>query len=72
MDEFFNWLEITKRQALPKSSFGKAINYALNQWTKLKMFLEDGHIEIDNNRAERAIRPFVIGRNYVFKEIMCY
>jgi transposase len=67
IDEFSDWLKITKRQALPKSSFGKAIGYTLNQWTKLKMFLEDGHIEIDNNRAERAIRPFVIGRkNFLF------
>jgi hypothetical protein len=47
--------------------FGLAVNYGLNQWAKLVRFLEDGRIEIDNNRAERAIKPFVIGRkNWLF------
>ncbi|VAX05817.1 Mobile element protein, partial [hydrothermal vent metagenome] len=36
-------------------------------WPKLTLYLEDGHIEIDNNVAENAIRPFVIGRkNFLF------
>lgn len=47
---------------LPKSATGKAMTYALNQWTALQTFLEDGRLEIDNNRAERRIKPFVIGR----------
>nr|WP_282201274.1 transposase [Collibacillus ludicampi] len=36
--------------------------YCLNQWEKLEAFLQDGRLEIDNNRSERAIKPFVIGR----------
>ena len=46
---------------------GKAIKYCLNQWPKLESFLLDGRLEISNNRAERAIKPFVIGRkNFLF------
>ena len=52
---------------LPKSLLGVAVKYALNQWEKLVRFLEDGRIEISNNRAERSIKPFVIGRkNWLF------
>lgn len=52
---------------LPKSTFGKAVQYCLNQWEKLQGFLLDGRLEIDNNRAERTIKPFVIGRkNWLF------
>jgi len=51
----------------PKSLLGKAIQYNLNQWDKLTVYLTDGRINIDNNRAERAIKPFVIGRkNWLF------
>ncbi|BEP29235.1 IS66 family transposase [Helicovermis profundi] len=45
-----------------KIPLGKAIKYTLNQCNKLIRFLKDGRIEIDNNRAERAIKPFVIRR----------
>ena len=39
----------------------------MNQWDKLTAFLKDGRLEIDNNRSERAIKPFVIGRkNWLF------
>jgi len=67
LDVFYQWLIETQNKALPKSSFGKAINYTLNQWNRVSKFMEDGHLSIDNNRAERAIRPFVIGRkNFLF------
>ena len=46
---------------------GKAINYCQNQWPKLIRYIEDGHLSIDNNRSERAVKPFVIGRkNWLF------
>ena len=52
---------------LPKSLFGLAVQYSRNQWPKLVRFLEDGRVELDNNRAERSIKPFVIGRkNWLF------
>ena len=46
---------------------GKAIHYALTLWPLLIVYLESGDIPIDNNPAENAIRPFVIGRkNWLF------
>ena len=61
------WLEKSVQQVPPKSLLGKAIQYNLNQWDKLTVYLTDGQINIDNNRAERAIKPFVIGRkNWLF------
>ena len=65
LEAFLPWLHIKKEQVLPKSSLGKAITYCLNQWSKLESFMLDGRLEISNNRAERAIKPFVIGRIYV-------
>jgi hypothetical protein len=44
------------------SALGQAITYCLNQWEKLEAFMKDGRLEIDNNRSERSIKPFVIGR----------
>lgn len=67
LDEFCMWLKAKKKQTLPKSALGQAITYCLNQWDKLSTFLLDGRLEISNNRAERAIKPFVIGRkNFLF------
>ncbi len=61
------WLNLRHKQVLPKSTLGKAIAYCKNQWNKLEGFLLDGRLEISNNRAERAIKPFVIGRkNWLF------
>lgn len=69
LEAFLSWLNIKKEQVLPKSSLGKAINYCLNQWSKLESFMLDGRLEISNNRAERAVKPFVIGRkNFLFSK----
>lgn len=63
----FKWLDQTSTRVLPKSLLGEAIHYALGQWPLLITFLDDGHLEIDNNIAENAIRPFVLGRkNWLF------
>lgn len=70
--ELRSWLEVQSVDTLPKTLLGGAIGYALNQWPKLIAFLEDGNLEIDNNRAERAIKPFVIGRkNWLFANTPC-
>jgi len=67
LDEFHVWLKRQRQQTLPKSTFGQAITYCLNQWDVLNTFLLDGRLEIDNNRAERSIKPFIIGRkNFLF------
>jgi transposase len=56
-------------KAPPSSSLGKAINYTLNQWEKLIVYLDNGKLRIDNNDCERAIKPFVIGRkNWMFSQ----
>ena len=62
LDKIKTWLDEKVAQVLPKSPLGTAITYTLNLWPKLITCLKDGHIEIDNNKAENAIRPFVIGR----------
>lgn len=67
LNKFKAWLEKSSLQVTPKSKMGDAINYSLNQWHKLIRYTEDGRLNIDNNRAERAIKPFVIGRkNWLF------
>ena len=67
LDRIKEWLDQKVVQVLPKSPLGEAIAYTLGLWPKLTTYLEDGHIEIDNNKAENAIRPFVIGRkNFLF------
>jgi transposase len=61
------WFLGIKDEVLPKSLLGTAVTYGLNQWEKLTRFLEDGRIELSNNKAEQNIRPFVIGRkNFLF------
>ena len=62
LDKIKTWLDSKASKVLPKSLLGKAIHYALGLWPQLVTYLEDGHIPIDNNPAENAIRPFVIGR----------
>ena len=67
LKEYKAWLDKSILQVPPKSALGKALAYSLNQWPKLTRYLEDGRLNIDNNRAERAIKPFVIGRkNWLF------
>jgi transposase len=67
LDAFLAWLNEMYPEVLPKSAFGQAIKYCLNQWNKLEAFMQDGRLELDNNRGERSIKPFVIGRkNWMF------
>lgn len=65
LDVFFLWLETVNVSSGTKLS--KAVNYALNEKKYLYRFLESPYVSIDNNRAENAIRPFVVGRkNWLF------
>tara|TARA_R110001583_G_scaffold69896_4_gene198059 strand:+ start:1113 stop:2636 length:1524 start_codon:yes stop_codon:yes gene_type:complete len=65
LEQFYRWLG--KANVVKKSALGKAIGYCQNQWHKLIRYIEDGHLSIDNNRSERAVKPFVIGRkNWLF------
>lgn len=67
MEAFKTWLDMRLRECAKGSGLGKAINYARKQWNSLVLYLEDGCVEIDNNAAERAIRPLALGRkNHLF------
>ena len=67
LDTFQQWLHKRASQTPPKGLLGKALSYALNQWDHMLVYLEDGIITPDNNMAENAIRPFVLGRkNWLF------
>jgi len=61
------WLAEVEAQVLPKSPMGKAVHYAQAQWDALNVYVTDGRLEIDNNAAERAMRPIAVGRkNWLF------
>ncbi len=65
--EFKRWLEEKAPLTPPGGLLGKAIGYALNQWSRLIAYLQDGRLRPDNNLVENAIRPFVVGRkNWLF------
>ena len=65
LDELYEWM--TTQKVIESSPLCKAIKYTLGQWPKLIRYIDDGHLSIDNNRAERAIKPLVIGRkNWLF------
>jgi transposase len=67
LEEFKAWLETRKDRTPPRGLLGKAISYILSRWSKLVRYLESGYITPDNNAAENAIRPFVVGRkNWLF------
>jgi len=62
MEEFFTWAETEAAKNFSKGAYQKALTYTLNQRSYLENYLLDGNLEISNNPAERAIRPFVTGR----------
>ena len=61
-EELRSKIERIALHALPSSKLGEACQYALNQWARLKVFLENGRVEIDQNLCENAMRPLAIGR----------
>jgi transposase len=63
LDELRGWLTVMLQSVSAKSELAVAIRYALVRWTALTRYCDDGRIEIDNNTAERAIRPLVMGRS---------
>ncbi len=67
LDSLRRWLEATLSKLSRKSETTVAIRYALLRWDALTRYIEDGHIEIDNNAAERSLRGVALGRkNYLF------
>ena len=64
---FKAWAEDQLEKISGKGDLAKAFRYALKRWPSFTLFLDDGHVAIDNNVAERAIKPVVIGRkNWMF------
>jgi len=67
LESLKQWFEETLGKLSKKSDTTKAIRYALGCWDALMRFCDDGHLEIDNNAAERSLRTVVLGRkNYLF------
>ena len=67
VEAFRVWCEAQLPRIPGKSDLAKAMRYALNHCPPFTLFLDDGRVAIDNNAAERAIRPVALGRkNYLF------
>ena len=67
LENFLEYIDKEIPVALPRSPLGKALDYAKKHVPSLKNVLLDGSLEVDNNAAEREIKPFVIGRkNFLF------
>lgn len=67
LDSLREWFEATLSKLSRKSDTTAAIRYALSRWDALTRYIEDGHIEMDNNAAERSLRAVAPGRkNYLF------
>jgi hypothetical protein len=67
MEAFFDWAK--NSTAMPQFPIGKAISYALGERFYLQHVLLDGRLELSNNRAERCVKPFVMGRkNWLFSD----
>lgn len=61
------WIEATLSTIPQKQKLAEAMRYALSRWAALRVYIDDGRVEIDNNIAERAMRPLGIGRkNWLF------
>lgn len=67
LEAFRAWGELHLPTLLPQGPLAKAFAYTLNHWGALTRFLEDGRLPLDNNAAERALRPLALGRkNWLF------
>ena len=67
LESLQGWLKATMTKLSRKAELAKAIHYALERWSALTVFIDDGRVEMDNNAAERALRAVAVGRkNYLF------
>ena len=66
-DDLEAWLAAQLPKISGKSPLAGAIRYALTRMKRLRPYLENGFLELDNNTAERSMRPIALGRkNYLF------
>jgi transposase len=67
LDAFHLWLETEAAKVLPKSAIRGAMDYTLNNWTALSVYVQDGWLDIDNNEGENSLRGLCLGRkNWLF------
>jgi transposase len=67
LDALKIWLDREQARALPKTPIAEAFTYLANQGAALNVYVRDGDLAIDNNMAERALKPFCLGRkNWIF------
>lgn len=67
LEELKAWLDVQRALIPPRTPLGNALGYLHRQWKRLELFLEDGNIELTNNRRERELRQLVQGRkNWLF------
>ena len=65
--ELREWLDGLRARTPPQTPLGRALGYLHRQWRRLILFLDDGNIELTNNRRERELRRLVLGRrNWLF------
>lgn len=66
---FYDWVYSLSQKNIINTKLKRAVTYAINQKENLSKFLTDGRIPLDNNRAERSIRPFAVHRkNWLFAD----
>jgi transposase len=66
-DALHAWLTEQRQKLVHADATAKAIDYSLSNWRALTRYLDDGHVPIDNNAAENAVRPLCVGRkNWLF------
>ena len=66
-DALHAWLTEQRQKLAKTDATAKAIDYSLSNWRALTRYLDDGNVPIDNNAAENAVRPLVVGRkNWLF------
>src|SRR5690606_6961076 len=56
------WAQMQLTRIPAKGDLAKAFRYALARWHAFSLFLDDGRVAIDNNAAERAVRPICLGK----------
>ncbi len=67
LDALFAWLLATRKTVADGSGTAKAIDYSLKRWAAFIRYADSGHLPIDNNPVENAIRPIAIGKkNWLF------
>lgn len=67
LDDLHRWFHSILSKLSRKSSLARAIRYALTRWAALTRYRDDGHLELENNAAERALRAVALGRkNFLF------